>query len=949
MKKLHLLYILGILMFLALPLVEAGAGPARISHEDPSAVKGDSEIALPVLLHYAGVLSLIADSKFSDAKSLMDELNIDEAAIPDDIKYIMRRCNGFLSDLSVRLDRLDDVLVEAGSYLDDMDLANASASLTEARRLVTRCQSILNDIDGASQQLISLLGPLAGSIQVSELEEARQRLASGITGLRDMEGVYQQLVEALEQQAGEIVVTDLTLTLDKDHAWTGEVISIGGLLSGDKGDSGALAGKSISITINGEPLTIATTAGDGSYSVTLPMPFIYMPEAVFQASYTPAGDDATKHLSCTSPESVLELSFYQTSLTMSVNNTQPFVGSLVNITGAITSPEEGGKGLSGRSIRILLDGLLVKTVISGPDGSYAAGISVPFVWQTGRTLAVEYAGGMDEYAPSSEDTPLLVKYRISEISIDESIARQIMTGDTVVVSGTLKLGGVEAAGRLVHIVVDGQVVKTVTTAAEGRYSEDIVIIHSGADASRVEAVYAYAADEYGPAEATVDIDVDLYPTEVSLQVPSEAWVGDPLAISGRLTSTLEGGAGLAGRVLEILVGGEVIATLVTGTDGSFGGSVTPPDAYSVSRTLEVRFAPAGPDITRYANCSASEEIGMLFHSTEIEMDELPIPYPGLPLTLTGRVSYADGATLVARRGSLSLGSQVLATFDLLEDFSVEVVAPEGMGGQDLPLTLSIEGEGRYSSVVVAREVRCEAVALGIEINRTAITSPPRQLSVSGRVVSGLPLGEVRIEVEFAGEYKIVTTNADGEFEAVFGLPLNSIPLGSHSIKVRAIPADKWHAESESTGSIFVVDAMNLGLISLAFVSTGALAYGRLRSRRSRRGSNAEAGLVTPAQSAASPFLPARPLELRQRVLHSYADAVSGLQGPTGIMPAPDATLREYLGRVLPELGEAGPAFADLTRLAEAALYSSRAPSEQEAGMAETLARRIKELLYIEAA
>lgn len=65
---------------------------------------------------------------------------------------------------------------------------------------------------------------------------------------------------------------------------------------------------------------------------------------------------------------------------------------------------------------------------------------------------------------------------------------------------------------------------------------------------------------------------------------------------------------------------------------------------------------------------------------------------------------------------------------------------------------------------------------------------------------------------------------------------------------------------------------------------------------------------------------------------------------TEISMKPQMTLREFLKEVMPELSGATGAFAELTSLAERALYSPYMPREDGALRAENLASKVEKVI-----
>ena len=84
--------------------------------------------------------------------------------------------------------------------------------------------------------------------------------------------------------------------------------------------------------------------------------------------------------------------------------------------------------------------------------------------------------------------------------------------------------------------------------------------------------------------------------------------------------------------------------------------------------------------------------------------------------------------------------------------------------------------------------------------------------------------------------------------------------------------------------------------------------------------------------------------LKGRILAAYRGGLDIVEKTTGVAMAPNITLREFLKMATLLLPMAIRQFAELTRIAEIALYSARSLREDSATKAERLAATIKEEL-----
>src|SRR3990170_3688162 len=92
-----------ILLALFLPGFSILAGPAYAPHENPAVADSSIDIAA-LLLAYGGIFDLAALSQFQNAGDFLDKL--EEADIPDDLRYILARYNALIRQLFTHMDNL---------------------------------------------------------------------------------------------------------------------------------------------------------------------------------------------------------------------------------------------------------------------------------------------------------------------------------------------------------------------------------------------------------------------------------------------------------------------------------------------------------------------------------------------------------------------------------------------------------------------------------------------------------------------------------------------------------------------------------------------------------------------------------------------------------------------------------------------------------------------------
>ena len=138
----------------------------------------------------------------------------------------------------------------------------------------------------------------------------------------------------------------------------------------------------------------------------------------------------------------------------------------------------------------------------------------------------------------------------------------------------------------------------------------------------------------------------------------------------------------------------------------------------------------------------------------------------------------------------------------------------------------------------------------------------------------------------------------------------------------------------------MLNLLNVGFLSAAVIATGVALY---RRRRGRPAAPPPPEGLLPPIVVEKPIMERKPEGSKGRVLAAYYDVAGAVQRLTAISLEPQKTLREFLRETKPLLGKAGEAFAELTYLAERALYSPYI-GDEDVGKAEGLAQTLKEEL-----
>ncbi|UCB42297.1 MAG: hypothetical protein JSV77_07470 [Dehalococcoidales bacterium] len=429
-------------------------------------------------------------------------------------------------------------------------------------------------------------------------------------------------------------------------------------------------------------------------------------------------------------------------------------------------------------------------------------------------------------------------------------------------------------------------------------------------------------------EYDVRVAEELLPTNLTLEVmPGSAFIGDNIFVTGRLTS---GDAPLADRQVTVLRKDEPMV-FTTDEDGSYAAAIGVPLDYVSSTFLETRYLPAGSDIGIYAaSISQSVTIEIRYYDTFLEVAVPGLAYPGLPVTVSGRVSSTGD--VVERTVSLLLDNVHLADVQTEDQFEFEVTIPQDTLVGAHGLNAVVAPYGRYAGTSKGLDVRVTEFQIEADIQAPSLFVTPGQVEVNGRVHIGPEaIAGASVVLTFGtSSSSIVETSADGSFTAVLDEPLRLSLAGPQKLTVGIEPGEPYYGALEVEKWIVVVNPVGISLVLVGLVSVGLLVYRRMTTRPVT---------LLPTMTARTPDLitevfpvipPPRPKpeisDIRGEIWAAYLEGVGVVEKATGTYLGPNATLREFLGAVVSQIAAAArQPMAELTTITEIALYSAREP------------------------
>lgn len=333
---------------------------------------------------------------------------------------------------------------------------------------------------------------------------------------------------------------------------------------------------------------------------------------------------------------------------------------------------------------------------------------------------------------------------------------------------------------------------------------------------------------------------------------------------------------------------------------------------------------------------------LLPYQTMITLSAPATAYPGRVFTVTGNVSEQAPVPSAGRLLSLRLDGAALAELPL-GSFRREIAFPPGALPGARIITASVPAQGRYLGATVQRNIVVTRAAPDLSVDLPRYAVAPGRIVMRGATRSALgPAGQAGVEVRIGRTAGQATTSETGGFVLTLDLPSSVSLTGPQRLTLRLLPREPWHAGVDREFDLFVINLVNAGAVALLLSAAGAagLAYtrGRRRQTAERLGPAIEAGpgrAATPTPPAAVRLAPG----LREQIIEIYLDALGQVRAVTGLDMGPAVTMREFARGVRPKIP--GGSFAEITALAEVALYSARPITEDHVEQACGLAIRLK--------
>ncbi len=561
------------------------------------------------------------------------------------------------------------------------------------------------------------------------------------------------------EDRGEAVLANRTI--DVELAPLSGSVTFSGVLFGEGGVR--LPGVAIVLEASGSAASVARTASDGSFSVTV-APGTY--SMVLEDGSLSVGNAAPGNfVFSTQPVTIsgnlhedLTLPVHMLTVRALEANGNPVSG--VSISGLGSSAIVEGTGTLGPGITVS-SGQVVESATTGADGT--AVFSVP-----------DFTGNPTFEVRPPENTPL-VSTTLSVAGVNEDQTREVTLPPGVTFSGVLfGEGGVRLPGVAIVLEASGSAASVARTASDGSFSVTVapgtysMVLEDGS-LSVGNAAPGNFVFSTQPVTISGNLHEDLTLPVHMLTVRALEANGNPVpgvTLEGGASSAIVEGTGTLGPGITVS-SGQVVESATTGADGTavfsvpdFTGNPTfevrpPENTPLVSTTLSV--AGVNEDQTREVTLPPGVTFsGVLFGEGGVRL-------PGVAIVLEASGSAASVAR-TASDGSFSVTVAPGTYSMVLEDGSLSVgnAAPGNFVFSTQPVTISGNLHEDLTLPVHMLTVRA------LEANGNPVPGVTLEGGASSAIVEGTGTLGPGIVVSSGDISESTTTGADGT--AVFSVP-----------------------------------------------------------------------------------------------------------------------------------------------------------------------------------
>jgi hypothetical protein len=410
-----------------------------VLHEDPS--KASSQFALASLLSsYSMVFELLVNGTYANLGAVLADLK--QANLSSEIKLLFDRYNQLSSELTLSLDTIESTLDAAAGLIDQGDLVRAGISLERAATLLSGIALVPAEISEVTSSIginlgISALGAGAEiKLAYDRLVSAGSRLDQAVNRLAELEQALRERQNLFEHT---LLPTAITLYMSPSAVFVGDEVKLSGRLTSL---DTPLPERPLTLNFAGQQIKV-TTDTLGAYSSSVRLPYSYVHRLTAQASYIPAGGDKGVYQTSISPDSVINVEFYQTSVEVSLPG-EIHPGKQLDLNGRLFSDGE----VTPRTLRVLLSGRVLATFSASDNFTVTLTPPVNLPPSTHRITLEVLSAGRYAGATKSSDTNLTL------IPLNATVDVQgfVSLPDKLIVTGTVTSAGEATPGA--RVVLD---------------------------------------------------------------------------------------------------------------------------------------------------------------------------------------------------------------------------------------------------------------------------------------------------------------------------------------------------------------------------------------------------------------------------------------------------------------------------------------------------------------
>jgi len=246
-------------------------------HVDPTTENEQNPYVNSFTLILLSIFEHTAKTNFNESLKQLDNLLL--LYIPPKYKYLIDRFREIMNQEINLLNNTNLLLNQTEKLISIGKINNATQLINQASQNLALANSTYQTLKDATNQLIGTFSLPSNEIN-SKIE--------GIGVLINQ--MYQRLLQLQERikVQEQLVETFLIINVMPKTIWIGDKITIEGKLYTR---NTTLANKEIAIVINGKIENKTITKQDGTFEITMNMPYIYNSTAIVQAQYIPNNID----------------------------------------------------------------------------------------------------------------------------------------------------------------------------------------------------------------------------------------------------------------------------------------------------------------------------------------------------------------------------------------------------------------------------------------------------------------------------------------------------------------------------------------------------------------------------------------------------------------------------------------------------------------------------------